>query len=68
MIALDKLSWGKFGFGYSAGTNSSEIVFVVYALCAAKFLVTIFPPFGDQIGISPLLVDTVVIKILADFL
>lgn len=68
MIALNELSWSKLGFGHSASTNSSEVVFVVDTLGAAEFLVAILLPLGNQIGVGPLLVETVFVEVFADFL
>lgn len=68
MIALNELSWSKLGFGYSAGTNSSEVVFVVNTLSAAEFLVAILLPFCNQISVSPLFIETVLVEVFANFL
>ena len=68
MAALDELSRSQLRFWYPAGTDAAEVVFVVDALGTAQLLVAVFLPFGDEVGVCPLLEQTVLVELFADFL
>lgn len=68
MVALNELSWSKFRFWHSASADPSKVVFVVDALSAAQLFIAIFLPFGDQVGVCPLFVQTIFVKFFTYFL